>query len=410
MNKFLLLFVSALFLFSCSKNSAVQNPAPSITSLSVLSGNPDTQVTIDGSGFSSTLNNNTVQFNGVAAIVLSATPTVLVVKVPISCGNGPITVTTPQGTATSASFTYLPDVIVGGIELNGTNGIAKYWKNGTATAVSDGSKYEIIYSMKVSGSDIYLAGYETASNGISIAKYWKNGTAVPLTDGTHNAKAYSIFIVGTDVYVAGTEFNANGISVAKYWKNGTAVALTDGTGNAEGLCIFVNGTDVYLSGDEAILYGQSVAKFWKNGVATSLTNLPNSETSASQIAVSGNDVHVIISEWNNSTIYQYWKNGVTTLIPGATQIDNLLIVGNDVYFSGSQSKIASYWKNMIATSLSDGTNSAFAHAITVYNNDVYVTGDEFNGTVKVGKYWKNGVATNLTNGTYDAALWGITVR
>jgi YD repeat-containing protein len=78
------------------------------TQVSVISFSPDqgpqgTSVTIYGTGFSATVSQNTVQFNGVAAVVASATSSQLVVSVPAAATTGPITVTTPQGTATSVS-------------------------------------------------------------------------------------------------------------------------------------------------------------------------------------------------------------------------------------------------------------------------------------------------------------------
>jgi YD repeat-containing protein len=65
-----------------------------------------TLVTINGTGFSSTANQNTVTFNGSAATVSSATTTQLQATVPAGASTGPIAVTSPNGMATSSkSFT-----------------------------------------------------------------------------------------------------------------------------------------------------------------------------------------------------------------------------------------------------------------------------------------------------------------
>ena len=61
-----------------------------------------TGVTIYGTGFSTTANQNTVTFNGVAATVTSATATRIVTTVPAGATTGPITVTAPGGNATSS--------------------------------------------------------------------------------------------------------------------------------------------------------------------------------------------------------------------------------------------------------------------------------------------------------------------
>lgn len=64
-----------------------------------------THVLITGSGFDPVAANNQVSFNGVAAQVLGATTTAIQTLVPADATTGPITVTTPHGSASSAPFT-----------------------------------------------------------------------------------------------------------------------------------------------------------------------------------------------------------------------------------------------------------------------------------------------------------------
>lgn len=89
--------------------SQISNPIPAgqlaIFSFMPTHGATGTQVTLTGQGFSATLANDTVSFNGVAATVLSASSTQLVVSVPAGATTGPISVTVGNQTAaTTSSF------------------------------------------------------------------------------------------------------------------------------------------------------------------------------------------------------------------------------------------------------------------------------------------------------------------
>ncbi|WP_447980242.1 IPT/TIG domain-containing protein [Candidatus Nitrospira bockiana] len=75
----------------------------SVITFSPSSGPTGTTVTISGAGFSTTPSQNSVQFNGLAANVTSATATELVTQVPSGATTGTITVTTPTGSASSGS-------------------------------------------------------------------------------------------------------------------------------------------------------------------------------------------------------------------------------------------------------------------------------------------------------------------
>lgn len=85
-------------------------PSTQLSIITVVpsSGSVGQMVTIYGSGFSAVLNGNNVQFNGVAAGVISATSTRIITTVPSLGLTGPIqiAVTTSQGTVT-APFTVL---------------------------------------------------------------------------------------------------------------------------------------------------------------------------------------------------------------------------------------------------------------------------------------------------------------
>jgi len=115
------------FLGGCSKGGS--NPTPknttpklAITALSVNSGPYMTLVSLTGTGFSTTLANNQVFFNGVAATPINVTldGTGLSVTVPLGAGTGPVTATVNGVTATGPVFTYQPEEIVSTLPGNFT--------------------------------------------------------------------------------------------------------------------------------------------------------------------------------------------------------------------------------------------------------------------------------------------------
>ncbi|MGB9148401.1 MAG: chitobiase/beta-hexosaminidase C-terminal domain-containing protein [Acidobacteriaceae bacterium] len=75
----------------------------SILSFSPASGPVGTEVTITGSSFSASAQQDTVTIGGTAATVASATTTQLVTTVPAGASTGPISVTSPSGSATSSA-------------------------------------------------------------------------------------------------------------------------------------------------------------------------------------------------------------------------------------------------------------------------------------------------------------------
>lgn len=116
--------------------------------------------------------------------------------------------------------------------------IIRYWKNGTPTDISaTAGHYAHVTGIAIDGSDVYVSGFEY-NGSIGIAKYWKNGTAVVLGDGIRSSRANAIAIHNGDIYVAG-EVAANGIvsDYATVWKNG--IPTTIGNKNSRAMAITV---------------------------------------------------------------------------------------------------------------------------------------------------------------------------
>jgi hypothetical protein len=182
-----------------------------------------------------------------------------------------IAATLSNGKHANSVYVTGSDIHVAGV-TDGANNMAAVWKNGIATNLNSGSYGNSVY---VVDNDVYVAGFgPNVSGSYTAAKYWKNNTLINLTDGSAPASALSIFVSGTDVYVCGFEsINAQSGAnkKAKVWKNGVATNLTDGTNNAVANSVFVLGSDVYVTGTENI--GAVINfKIWKNGLATNFAS------------------------------------------------------------------------------------------------------------------------------------------
>ena len=308
------------------------------------------------------------------------------------------------------------------------------WKNGVATALTDGTHNAAASSVAISGSDVYVSGWE--SNGINnIAYLWKNGVGEALTDGTLSAGAAQVIISGTDVYVAGGESGIdaqnNYQSNAGYWKNGVYTALLTAvpaanpaagySGGGYVAAIAIEGSDIYVAGAqyEFTLTGPGTAvvndvpTYWKNGQAVALTDGLNPATAGS-IAVVGTDVYVAggncLSEAPDCFYAVYWKNGVMTQLPAAPSIvaSGIAVSGSNVYMatngSNSAGGLAQYWVNDTPTTLYNSP-VASANGIVLYGTDVYVVGAQLGGAC----YWKNGNLQSITGGQYPSIGGGIAV-
>jgi len=201
------------------------------------------------------------------------------------------------------------DVYVAGQENHGAGAgvIAKVWKNGTATALTTASG--AAHSVFVSGSDVYVAGWEETATGWN-AKVWKNNVATTLSPEDQKAYARAVFVSGNDVYVAGQYWNGTAY-VIKVWKNGIPEIINPDTQGSEVSSIFVSGGDIYLVGNE-IRDNAYNAKVWKNGTGTFLSSTSGSD--ARSVYVHNGDVYIAGWEYNGEgkQVATLWKNGVAS--------------------------------------------------------------------------------------------------
>ncbi len=274
---------------------------------------------------------------------------------------------------------------------------AVYFVNGKRYALTSGNTPASANAITLSGSDIYVAGYESNGKHL-VAKLWKNGTAVLLSDTAMNAAANAISIVGSDIYVAGW-ISLGAVNAAALWKNGGLTLLTAAGHDGEANALFANGNDIYVAGYDSTA-GQATACYWKNNA---ITLLPDSlaYAVATAITVSGSDIY--LAGWDRTADQftymgpRLWKNGsilpLTTTTPYAMATS--IIVANDTtYVAGEDYYRSVYWKNENENYISDGVQ---CNAITMDNGILYIAGqDGISGNGgNAAVFWRNGIAFPL---------------
>ena len=414
MRKLLFFPAFAVLIFgACNKNTSLKPVSDavqlSITSISPSSGRYNTAVTITGRNFSEIASNNIVKFNGVTAVVQSATTTTIKAIVPLRAGSGLVTVTANNSaTVSGPSFSYSP---VSTVYFSGTDGEdAVYWKDGIEHVLPSVQPISYAFTVAVSDTDVYISGF----NGINYV-FWKN-TVMNATPVYANA----IYFSGTNIYLAGN----NGSGQAIYSKNGNELipplkgnpVYTNGAGYIYGIAVL--GSDTYLAG-----FDSYQAVYWKNETEYILpvTTVPT-YASANAIAIVENDIYIAGSDGSRPV---YWKNGIEHLLPANSSnagIGAMAVDGNDIYFVGTDFRSAVYWKNNVEFNLpllSNIDNYSGAYAITISNGDVYIAGSEASvlptGATVSGtpEYWKNGTVYALPmvhNGNGGASGVGVVSR
>jgi hypothetical protein len=307
------------------------------------------------------------------------------------------------------------DIYVAGFV--GPQSQAAYWKNGELTQLEQNSSV-ISYarSIAVNANGVYAVGAKQSLSGLN-AVLWFNGTATVLSDPSVNAEAMSVALSGSDVYVAGYQNDpAAGHTKALYWKNGAATLLS---GGLVAKAIVISGNDVYIAGQTT----GGVAAYWKNGT---VTTLPEGNT-ANAITVVGSDVYVVGQSTLGSIIY--WKNGIASqLLDGTANatpawVTGIAVSGSNVYVAGAipngdAGLAPAVWTNStpqmltVPANLSSNPSNNEATGITVFDADVYTAGEvNNNGTQQWESfYWKNGGTPVQLQGNGNlAASYGITV-
>ncbi|NML63769.1 T9SS type A sorting domain-containing protein [Hymenobacter sp. RP-2-7] len=316
--------------------SPCAGPAPTISSFSPASGPAGTRVTVQGSGFAG---NASVAFGGVAASVVAvASPTMLVATVPSGAASGPITVTTANGSVTSANnFTVIVPVITAApaslAGLAASQGSASapqtYQLSGSAL---DGTSLTITTS---------ATSLEVSFDGTNYAR----SASLPL-NGATTLGATTVYVrlaSGTALgNVSGSIANTNGPTTATVAVRGAVlapVAAKRWTGAA--------GTDSWFdagnwagstlpgAGDDVVLDHSTVAGKYTVKLGNSASTAPTAVSVASlRLRPAGGDSILFVIPSTN-TVSDAAGGGPALLLTRSAAGDTALLVSNRAFFTNA---------------------------------------------------------------------------
>lgn len=192
-------------------------PAPSITSLSPVTGAVGAEIAIAGANFGDAQGSGSVSFNGTAATPTSWSDSVIAVPVPAGATTGNVVVSASGVTSNGVSFTVVPapsvtslsvtsgavgtSVTITGTNFGATQGSGTVSFNGTdATPTSwNATTVAVTVPSEATTGNVVVSASGVASNGVNFTVVEGLGiTSVSPTSG----------VVGTEVSVSGTGFGA----------------------------------------------------------------------------------------------------------------------------------------------------------------------------------------------------------
>ncbi|KAB7528537.1 hypothetical protein F8C76_11785 [Flagellimonas olearia] len=321
----ILAFALAIMVFSCGKDDGPETPtpqSPEITSFSPTSGPVGTTVEISGKNFSTTKTDNTVKFNGQAAVIQTATATKLTVTVPNGATTGNITVKVGDKTASSA----------------------------TAFTVTNGTNESIVLNK----TSLQLSTLDTDQLSITNLNEFDDPVIV---------------------------WNADNADVIQVDGQGNISALQAGTakvtvtiGSLTATCDVTVEPSVFVVGQD-----NDEATVWING--SKLYSYPAEggySTVGKSIEVQGSDVFVGGYELGVEIYYaRGWKNkDLIFSLETYSQVEEVAINNGDLYFVGHEENRATVWNDGNPSYLTEDVYNSFAMDAFSYNGKLYVIGQE----------------------------------
>lgn len=313
-----------------AKDFAIATPA--IIGFTPITGAIGSSVTINGT-FSSTASENVVTFNGVAAIVASATSTQLVVSVPVGATTGKIAVTVRGKiinsledfvviapptitTITPLSGTIGSTVVITGnyFSLNRSENLVKF--NGVIATVTQATSTQLTVTVPTGATTGKIAITVKEKEVVSVDNF------IVINIPTITSFTPLTGTLGATVTITGTNFSTvlsenivkfNGIEATVI---GAAVDKLEVTvpSTSTGKITIQVGTLITTSADDFVYYLPVMVSTFAGNSTTTPLNSPCA------VAVDGSG-NVYVADWAYQRIHKITANGVVSTFAGNGQLN-----------------------------------------------------------------------------------------
>ncbi|SHG86868.1 NHL repeat-containing protein [Chryseolinea serpens] len=219
--------------------TVTQPSSLTVTGINPASGPTGIDVTLTGTGFSTTAAQNKVKFNGATAVVKSATATQLVVMVPANATTGTVSVQVADKTVTGSMFTVLSPTAPTLSSVAPTSGKVGATVTLSGTGFSATSSQNIV---KFNGTTATVTSAAATSLTVTVPPGATSGDVTVTVNGKTPAGIHfdvtaTLTVIsydpasgnaGTPVIITGSGFDSNpSVNVVKF--NGVAAQVTEAT-------------------------------------------------------------------------------------------------------------------------------------------------------------------------------------
>ena len=386
----------------------VAAPAPTITSLSAISGPVGTAVTITGANFGSTQGTSTVTFNGTTATVTSWSATSLATSVPTGATTGNVVVTVGGVASNGVSFTVTSSSGSGpaitslsptsgpvgtAVTIAGTNfgstGTVTF--NGTVATTTNWSATSIATSVPTgatTGNVVVTVG-GVASNDVSFAVTAPAPTIASLSPTSGP--------VGTAVTIAGANFGSTGTVTF----NGTVATTTNWSATSIATSVPTGAT----TGNVVVTVGgvaSNDVSFTVTAPAPTIASLsPTSGPVGMAVAITGTNfgssqgTSRVTFNGTTATVTSWSATSLATSVPTGATTGNVVVTVGGVASDGVSFTVTSTCGES-AQSGTDGQNADWGFATPC------VTGSDANGYTPASiQYWVG----NPTSTSFDLGIY-----